>query len=398
MQTKIHPALAGQPEIEEANEILRSCVHCGFCTATCPTYRLLGDELDGPRGRIYLIKQLLETNTISAASQQHLDRCLTCRACETTCPSGVRYGQLLDTGRELANQRAGRKLSARALRWLLRKLVPNRRLFAPLLRLGQLLRWALPATLKRQVPPRVSCPPMEDPDKPDLLLLGGCVQTPATPQVNLALQRLLSRLGIKAKLLDLGCCGSLDYHLAAKEAAMGTMREVMAAASRYPDLPLISSASGCGLTLKEYGHVFRHQPEAAQAQAFSSRVMDAVELLEQHEFSCRPRRVSVHIPCTMQHGLGLLGRVEALLAKAGFTLLPVQDGHLCCGSAGTYSLLQPELATQLRDNKLAALSEQQPEVIVTANIGCQLHLAAGAAVPVQHWLELLADQLIDCAY
>ena len=439
MQTQIHPALQGKPGLAEAEAILRSCVHCGFCHAACPTYQLLGDELDSPRGRIYLIKNLLETGGIGASGRQHLDRCLTCRACETACPSGVRYGSLLDIGRVLVEGAAPRGMASRLLRGLIRLVVPRRYLFVPLLRLGQALRPLLPPRLKQRIPRPDTLPPhrawhlagppatrkgaappapgaqpgqaaktsassdthrldkcpqapaASKPEaQPEALLLGGCVQTPATPNVNRALQRLLAQLGIPAKLIDIACCGSLDYHLAAPEAAKVQMRKVMAAVAPYPGLPIISTATGCGLTLKAYGEIFQTEPEADEAAAFSRRLVDAAEFLAGRSLRCAPGKVALHLPCTMQHGLNLSSQLQALLAKAGCELLPVQGPRRCCGSAGAYSRLQPQLAAQLRQQTLAALTAPAPDYILTANIGCHLHLAAASPVPVLHWLELLA--------
>lgn len=393
MQTSIHPSLAGRPEIEEAESILRSCVHCGFCTATCPTYQLLGDELDGPRGRIYLIKNLLETNEIDAGSAEHLDRCLTCRACETTCPSGVKYGRLADIGRGLAADRVARPLRDRVLIWGLRHVIPRVNLFTSLIKLGQSFRALLPSRLKRQVPAvREAIPPAVPVPSPlrRVALLDGCVQRGATPNVNAALRQILSVSGIECvPVPDEGCCGALDYHLSAHEAGEARMRRLIDACESVGADQVVSSASGCGVTIKEYPVYLKNDVRyATRARDLSDKTVDAVELIADVEWTCRPVKVAVHTPCTLQHGQGVVGQIEALLAKVGADIVPVRESHLCCGSAGTYSILRPELAGSLRTRKLGHLAASEPEVIVTANIGCQLHLQ-NDDVPVMHWAEFL---------
>jgi glycolate oxidase iron-sulfur subunit len=401
MQTNIHPQLAQRSDVIEADEILRSCVHCGFCTATCPTYQLLGDELDGPRGRIYLIKNLLEDNAIEAESVVHLDRCLTCRACETTCPSGVRYGRLLDIGKGLiAEKQISSSLLRRLLVPLLRLVVPHPRVFRLLLQMGNLLRPLLPRFISQHVPVLVNksyAVPTFVASQPRVLVLQGCVQKAATPQVNQALAVLLAEQGVDVEFLaEESCCGSLDYHLAAHEAAHSRMRRLID--QLYPRLSevqaVVSTASGCGVTLKEYEVIFADDPiYLAKAQQLHAKLRDVSELLAPYTFSCLPGRVAFHSPCTLQHGQKINGVVEDILRRAGFALCAVQDAHLCCGSAGTYSLLQADISHALLDNKVAHLQADQPEIIATANIGCQLHLQSGAAVPVVHWVELLADRL-----
>ena len=436
MRTSIHPDLiAPAAEIQEADSILRACVHCGFCNATCPTYQLLGDELDGPRGRIYLIKNLLEHNDISAESTQHLDRCLTCRACETTCPSGVAYGRLLDIGRGLMSGLAHRPWHYRAWSRLLRMVIPEPWLFRPLLRLAQWLRPLLPRQLRGSIPPAAGRGlhqgnasaghehqrvPRQGKQKPDaranILLLGGCVQTPATPGVNQALATILRRVGQRVEILDAGCCGALEYHLSAREAGKVRMRALIGALyARLNDVDVIvSSATGCGVTVMEYADIFADEPLwQTRARHLLEKFQDAAPLVadflpalihaDAFDLSLRtgldnapegkPLRVSVHTPCSMQHGMKLVGRIEDILRQVGFELIPHKDSHLCCGSAGTYSILQPELSQQLLQNKLARLQEQRPDIIVTANIGCQLQLQSGASVPVMHWAELLARHL-----
>ena len=401
MQTNIHPQLARRADIIAADEILRSCVHCGFCTATCPTYQLSSDELDGPRGRIYLIKNLLEDNAIEADSVVHLDRCLTCRACETTCPSGVRYGRLLDIGKGLiAEKQVSSSWLRRLLIPLLRLVVPQPRLFRPLLQMGNLLRPLLPGVIRRHVPVLVNKSyvlPAIVASAPRVLVLQGCVQKAATPQVNQALAVLLAQQGVAVEFLpEESCCGSLDYHLAAHDAARSRMRRLID--QLYPRLSevqaVVSTASGCGVTLKEYTEIFADDPiYLAKAHQLHAKLRDVSELLASFTFSCLPGRVAFHSPCTLQHGQKINGVVEDILRRAGFALCAVQDAHLCCGSAGTYSLLQADISQTLLANKVTRLQAEQPDVIATANIGCQLHLQSGAAVPVVHWVELLADRL-----
>ena len=427
MLTQTHPRFASRPDISEAESILRKCVHCGFCTATCPTYQLLGDELDGPRGRIHLIKNMLEEGEMTRAAGLHLDRCLTCRACETTCPSGVDYGRLLDIGKhiqaELKQEKGQDKWSQGGLAArLLLFVIPRRSLFAGLLFLGRLFRPFLPSALARKVPSVRKVPPVKassakvlpaksQPDKsrppdclPDYLLLGGCVQSVATPSVNAAVQNLLEAKGKRVKLLDIQCCGSLHHHFGHHQAetpGKDYMMQVIHACADLPDVPIISSATGCGLTMKEYGQILPNVPAAA---AFSKRVMDLSEVLENLAFDCEPLKVAVHTPCTMQHGMQLTGKLEGILGRAGFQVLPTREGHLCCGSAGAWSLLHPRLASQLLARKINALTSPYesygsggetappPDVIVTANIGCQLHLDSGTDLPVMHWVELLHQQ------
>ncbi len=409
MKTSIHPDLINLANVQEADSILRKCVHCGFCTATCPTYQLLGDELDGPRGRIYLIKNLLEENTIDNKSRLHLDRCLTCRACETTCPSGVEYGRLLDIGREFAETRSKAPLRHRLLARALRLIVPRRWLFHPLLKLGQLFRPILPSPLQAQVPasaPVQWLPPEQKQETSEhdgvrendkaVLLLTGCVQSAATPNVVASLQKILACEGRPSALINEGCCGALDYHLSAHNAGIDRMKRVVD--QLYPMLPqaeaIVSSATGCGVTIKEYPEMLKHLPDyAARAQAIVEKLRDPVELLADLKLSLPGGSVAVHTPCSMQHGLKLQGQLEALLTRWGFTVHSHAEAHLCCGSAGSYSILQPELSARLRTRKLGHLEGAGAAQIVTANIGCQMHLGAQSTQPVHHWLEAVAAQL-----
>lgn len=403
MQTNISQQFIDTPEGREANMILRSCVHCGFCTATCPTYQLLGDELDGPRGRIYLIKQMLEGNQATSRTQTHLDRCLTCRACETTCPSGVRYGRLLDIGREIIDKQVVRKPIFRFKRHMLRTLLPYSQRMAMLLNFAAMIKPLLPAHLKKKLPPRVK------PLKPlstssysatrRMLVLEGCVQSVATPQTNLAARSLLSKLRITLITApEAGCCGAVSHHLSASAEGLRFMRTNIDAWWPYIEEgieAIVLTASGCGVMVKEYAALLAHDERYAEKAArVSELAKDISEIIHvepftQKNFHAAGQKVAFHSPCTLQHGQKLKGVVESILTRAGFELTPVDNPHLCCGSAGTYSILQPELSQQLLDNKLGALQKHSPILIVTANIGCQLHLQSKANVPVQHWVELL---------
>lgn len=400
MQTSLTQAILNTPEGQEADAILRSCVHCGFCTATCPTYQLLGDELDGPRGRIYLIKQMLEGNAVSRDTQLHLDRCLTCRACETTCPSGVRYGRLADIGRGIAEQQITRPLRERVSRRLLRAVLPYATRFGVLLRLGQAVRPLLPSALRAKVPQQQEAgvwPAARHARR--MLVLAGCAQSSTTPKTNAAAARVLDRLGISLIVAPAaGCCGALSHHLSAEEEALNFMRRNIDAWWPYIEQgveAIVMTASGCGVMVKDYGPLLkqdiRYAEKAAKITALTHdlSVILAGEDLTGLGISGNHRRIAVHAPCTLQHGQKLPGIIEALLTKLGFELTEVRDSHLCCGSAGSYSLLQPKLSQQLRDNKLVALQSGKPELIVTANVGCQLHLATDSDVPVRHWIELL---------
>ena len=406
MQTKIHSDLMHEPRVQEAEEILRSCVHCGFCTATCPTYQLLGDELDGPRGRIYLIKNMLEDNDITPQSQTHLDQCLTCRACETTCPSGVKYARLMEIGQEISGELRPAGIVARIRDTLLRKLMPVPVIFGSLTRLGNLFKPVLPARLAEKVPslPVFAANSVKTPADPAkrVLVLEGCLQKGATPQVNQALAALLSQHNISVSFLaSESCCGSVDYHLSAPEAGRDKMRSLLDQLHPvYADYDaIVSTASGCGATLKEYAQILQYDLDYQQkAKEVVSRIKDVSELLVDVDFAKRTetklRRIAYHSPCTLQHGQKLQGLVETILTKAGYELVQVDDAHLCCGSAGTYSVTQPEIAGQLLDNKLHHLQHHAPEIIATANIGCQLHLGSRAGVPVVHWVELLAQDFV----
>ncbi len=411
MQTQLAEFISHTPRGKEADAILRSCVHCGFCTATCPTYQLLGDEDDGPRGRIYLIKAVLEGNPATAETQLHLDRCLTCRACETTCPSGVNYHRLLDIGRGEVDRQVSRPLFERGLRWLLLAIMPQRRVFSPLMKVGQWLRPLLPHVLKEKIPVRArqrrALPTRRHTRR--MLLLEGCVQPAMAPNINCATARVLDRLGITIERTPgAGCCGALRQHLDAQEAARDDMRRNIDA--WWPALQagaeaVVINASGCAPQVKEYAALLADDGDYAQKAArISSSTFDIAEILAREEQALHDRlretgsavagrRLAFHSPCTLQHAQGITGVVERLLVAAGCELVPVNDAHLCCGSAGTYSIFQPVLSQRLRKNKVAALNAGGPQMIATANIGCLSHLQPAAPVPVKHWIEIIDEAL-----
>ncbi|XSG85954.1 MAG: glycolate oxidase subunit GlcF [Methylohalobius sp. ZOD2] len=390
--------LQNHPDAKIARDIIRACVHCGFCNATCPTYQLLGDELDGPRGRIYQIKSLWEGAPATARIQTHLDRCLTCRACETTCPSGVRYGRLLDIGRGIVERQVKRPWHQRLLRRLLRLCLPYPRRLRPWYRLAQTVRPLIPALFKVYV--RSGRAPIwpEVRHVRRMLVLDGCVQSVLAPDINAVTARILDRLGISlVRAPRAGCCGAMSDHLGAHDEGLAFMRRNIDAWWPWVEggvEAIVMTASGCGVTVKEYGELLAHDPDyAAKAATVSALAKDLSEVMAEkaglEALQPKPVKVAFQSPCTLQHGLGLAGKVESLLRYLGFELTPVADPHLCCGSAGTYSILQPKLARRLRRNKIAALERGDPDVIATANIGCLLHLRPAASRPVVHWIELL---------
>jgi glycolate oxidase iron-sulfur subunit len=406
MQTNLADFIRDTPEGREADVILRKCVHCGFCTATCPTYLLLGDENDGPRGRIYLVKQILEGATVTTKTQLHLDRCLNCRACETTCPSGVRYGRLADIGRKLVEERVARPVWQRLMRRAIAEVLTRRSLFASLLKLGQLARPLLPARLAEKVPaatPEAGAWPAPRHAR-KMLALAGCVQPALSPDINAAAARVLDRIGVSLiEAKGAGCCGALRFHIGYQEEGLADMRALID--RWWPHVEagaeaIVMTASGCGAVVREYAHLLQDDPAyAAKAEKISAMTRDICELIETEFDRLKPMltktgaRVAFQAPCSLQHGQGIRGVTERLLARAGFELTPVPDAHLCCGSAGTYSILQPELAGTLKRNKISALGSGGPELIATANIGCLAHLQSGTQLPVKHWIVALEGQL-----
>ncbi|AOM01802.1 glycolate oxidase subunit GlcF [Cobetia marina] len=434
MQTHFSDAALARPHIQRADKVLRSCVHCGFCNATCPTYQLLGDERDGPRGRIYLIKQLLESDPespdeavreqatqITRETQQHLDRCLSCRSCETTCPSGVQYHTLLDIGRQELERRVGRPWRERLLRAGLRHALVEPARFKALLALGVRFRPLAPGALADKIPLArehdrhaehpagpVTATPSDQALSRQVLMLEGCVQPGLAPNINAATARVLARFDIGVTpIREAGCCGAIDYHLNAQQAGRARMRANIDAwwpAIEAGAEAIVQTASGCGAFVKEYGEMLADDPDYAERAArVSALARDIVEVLGEEiarddrptlsAASPDPQPLAFHCPCTLQHAQGLGGEVEKILRALGFTLTPVAEGHLCCGSAGTYSITQPELSRQLRDRKLEALEANGPARIATANIGCQTHLSSAGRTPVSHWIELVDDAL-----
>lgn len=412
MQTKLADFIKNSPQGEEADAILRSCVHCGFCLATCPTYQILGDELDSPRGRIYLMKQVLEGQPVTQKTQAHLDRCLTCRACETTCPSGVRYGALVDIGRAIVEKQVKRNIRSDVMRFTLRKVLPNAVLFNALFKAGQAVRPMLPDSLKRKIPRKLSTakawPAARHARK--MLVLDGCVQPALAPNINAATARVLDNLSISLiKAENAGCCGAVAFHLNAQQEGLDYMRRNIDAwwplVENGEVEAIIVTASGCGVTVKEYGHFLQHDAvyagKAAKISALAKDIGEVLhaelehikQLLTRRQAEAGRKRLSFHSPCTLQHGMRIRGVVEKILVAAGFDLTAVPDAHLCCGSAGTYSILQPELSQQLLKNKVTALESGKPDQIATANIGCLMHLQTGTALSVKHWIELLDERL-----
>ena len=411
MQTKLPPFFKRSPEGAEADAILRSCVHCGFCNATCPTYEELRDERDGPRGRIYLIKQLLEEGKATAQTRTHLDRCLSCRSCETTCPSGVEFGRLLDLGRNIIEQQQSRPWIEQLFRKCLRLVLPFKNRFKFVLRLAQLIYPMLPVTLREKIPPkRLSSNWPQKKHQRVMLVLSGCVQPGSTPNTNPAAARVLDRLGIS--LLEItkdSCCGAMSYHLSAQEEAKGFMRaniDVWWPMIERGAEAIVMTASGCGTTVKDYGYILKDDPAYAEkAKRVSELTRDLSEILIDEDLSVlkidganaigsnlgneEQEKIAVHCPCSLQHGQKLPTNIDVILNKVGFNLVQTEDKHFCCGSAGTYSMLQSTLSQTLLDNKIKALTSKNPDQIVTANVGCQLHLESKSTIPVSHWVELL---------
>jgi len=401
VQTNIPEEILNTYEGHHADQILRACVHCGFCTATCPTYRLLGDELDSPRGRIYLMKNVFEGEKPTRKTLSHLDRCLTCRSCETTCPSGVEYSRLLDLGRNFIEKRTHRSFLDNIKRNTLHWVLSNPKRFNRLYRLACKLNFILPKALKVTAPKPVEQLPLDRHER-TVLLLEGCVQPTLEPNINIATRTVLNQLGISTiSLKQTECCGAISHHLNKHKQALKTIRNNIDA--WWPHVKdgcdaIVSNASGCGITLKEYGRYLDHDPEYAdKANTISNLVKDVSELISEQDIEilkmAEPVTVAFHAPCTLQHGLKLSTQVEDMLTKLGCECLPIEDSHLCCGSAGTYSVLQPDLSQSLKQDKLEKLQASSPQYILTANIGCQHHLNSESRVPVIHWTELIAKHL-----
>jgi glycolate oxidase iron-sulfur subunit len=412
MQTDLADWIKHTPEGKEADRILRKCVHCGFCNATCPTYQLLGDELDGPRGRIYLMKQVVEGREVTEKTRLHLDRCLTCRACETTCPSGVEYGRLVDIGRGLVEYLAPRPIGDNARRGAIAALFPQSGLFGFGVKAAQALRSLVPGALRdklpRDVPPAGEWPAPRHARR--MVALAGCVQPGLDPGINAAAARVLDRLGISlVEAEGAGCCGALRFHLNFQDAGRDDMRQVIDAWWPHVETgaeAIVMTASGCGATVKEYGHhLEQDEAYAARARHVGAMTRDLSEVIAAElprleallgrlpPLPAAERRMAFHPPCTLQHGLKIRGVVERILTAAGWDLVPVPDAHLCCGSAGTYSILQPELAHALKANKLEALQVNDPAIITSANLGCITHLAPGTPIPMKHWIVALDARL-----
>jgi len=410
MDTKITDELRVTHAGKVAEEILRKCVHCGFCTATCPTYQLLGDELDGPRGRIYLIKQVLEGKPVTEKTRTHLDRCLTCRSCETTCPSGVQYSHLLDVGRQVVEERLPRPVGEALPRALLKAVLPRPALFGAAVALGRALRPLLPSSLADKLPPAQAQGrpwPLAGGHPRRMLVLAGCVQPSLAPNINAATARVFDRLGITLfEEAKAGCCGAVRFHLNDQAAGKNDMRRNIDAWWPHVEAgveAIVVTASGCGVQVRDYGHLLADDPDYAEKAArISLLCRDPSEVLASEKAELQPLlaagakkrgKLAFHSPCTLQHGLKIRGAIEEMLLAAGYELTAVADSHLCCGSAGTYSFLQPELSGRLRDNKLAALNAGGPALVATANIGCLTHLQAGSPLPVRHWIELIDEVL-----
>jgi len=407
MQTQLADWIKDSPRGLEADAILRKCVHCGFCLATCPTYNVLGDELDSPRGRIYLMKQMLEGSPVTERTQLHLDRCLTCRACETTCPSGVEYGRLADIGRALVEEKVPRPARERLRRWVLNHVLTRRLHFAAMLFLGRLAKPVLPERFARKIPrwrPAGEWPEARHARR--MLVLDGCVQQSIAPSINAAAARVLDRAGISlVRVPRAGCCGAVTFHLNYQQEALAFVKANIDAWWPLVEAgaeAIVITASGCGTMVKDYGHLLQRDPQyAAKAARISSLAKDVSEVVAAQHAALSPklasrkagRRVAFHSPCSLQHGLRITGVVEPMLKEAGYALTPVTDAHTCCGSAGTYSILNPELSQRLLEDKVRALESGAPAVIATANIGCLAHIGSGASAPVRHWIELVDEAL-----
>jgi glycolate oxidase iron-sulfur subunit len=409
MQTRLQTGLLDSDMVAQAERILRKCVHCGFCTATCPTYQLLGDELDGPRGRIYQIKRVLEGEAAGAETLLHLDRCLTCRSCQTTCPSGVNYIELLDLGRQHLEQQNLRSTSQRLLRQLLGWLLPRRSRNHTFFRLANAVRPLMPASLKHKTPtirPLSNYPPAATTGEKTVLLLEGCVQSTLSPNTNAAAELLLSTLGYKViREQPVSCCGAVNHHLSQQqktnELIVTNLRNWRALDKQTGLHAIVSTASGCGVMLKDYPRLIQDLPvDAGEYQPVLDKIRDISELFDADslrqnapQFSANKAAIAWHAPCTLNHGQKLAGRLFDQLQNLGYTLQQPRDAHLCCGSAGTYSVLQSDLSERLLQDKKDKLLAGQPGLVITANVGCEHHLANAIDGPVLHWAELVANDL-----
>lgn len=401
MQTKIEKTFLESEKGQLADKILRTCVHCGFCTATCPTYQILGDELDGPRGRIYQIKEMLEGAKVTKETLNHLDRCLTCRACETTCPSGVEYGHLLEIGRSEVEKRVKRTLSQQVLRKILLLILPNPKRFNVLLKLGQLFRPLLPKIVKSQIPRKVTLVTIPHKEhKRKMLLLDGCVQPALSPEINHATRNVLNTLDIELVTLS-GCCGAINQHLSDEENALVIIKDNIDRIISKLDSGfdgIVITASGCGAMFKDYPHLLRNNENYKEkAKRVAAKTFDLTEVIDTDELKKKLEisntNIAIHTPCTLQHAQKLPSNIENIMSDCGYQLSQIKDKHLCCGSAGTYSITQPKLSEQLREQRLTGLMIGKPDLIVTANIGCLHHLNSGSSVPVHHWIEVIANDI-----
>ena len=414
MQTTFTPEQLPKPAIQRSNEILRNCVHCGFCTATCPTYQVLGDELDSPRGRIYLIKDMLENDrTPDEKVVKHIDRCLSCLACMTTCPSGVHYMHLVDHAREYIEDNYKRPLTDRVLRWVLARILPYPMRFRVALlgaKIGRPFAWAMPDARLRamlEMAPK-HIPPVSRNDDPQsfapetakkmrVALMTGCAQKALNTDINDATIRLLTRLGCEVVVAEgAGCCGALTHHMGKTSESHETAAKNIAAWAREMDGEgldaIVINTSGCGTTVKDYGHMFRNEPLAEDAARVSAIAMDVSEVLMKLDLPAgAPQDMTIvyHAACSLQHGQQIKTYPKDLLKKAGFKVVEPRDSHLCCGSAGTYNLMQPEISKQLKDRKVNTLMAKNPDIIAAGNIGCMMQIGSAAGVPVVHTVELL---------
>ena len=394
------------PRLREAADIIKSCVHCGFCTATCPTYQLLSDERDSPRGRIYLMKKLLEDAEVTERTRTHLDRCLTCRSCETTCPSGVQYGRLIDLVRAHMQETLPRSKTEAFKRQLLEQVLPKPERFVPLVSIGQMFKPLVPGKLGRKIPPRKKKTPwpMVRHER-KMLVLESCGQSTASPNTNAAAARVLDHFGVSLQRAEeAGCCGAVSHHLGSHDDGLDYMRRNIDA--WWPHIEqgceaIVSTATGCGAMLAEYETLLKEDPAYREkAKRVSELSKDVSEVIHEIGLKRLPRavkaeRVAVHVPCSQQHALGLDRHVANILETVGYCLVKTTESHICCGSAGTYSILQPELSERLQERKLKALEIEKPQLIATSNIGCQMHLASGTDVPVLHWIELIDRNIVS---